>query len=276
MKLFKISLLPLLLTFSIFGCLSVPHAPSRAFLKSTEELREGVSLHHMNKDATGLAHRNLIFIAADDESEKVYTGYLKKVYPLRATPRLEEVAWWLYAGDIRDAYDDVIRIRYDRFSTENLEFALKVMEQRGVPYDLTLLTHGVPNNVVTSVGYPLFSWQELDRLEGKLKHLRLLFMQGCYGTSLVADWERAGAKVVLSYPDLNRNFFFYGFFLPQLRIHQENAALAYRITATTIAGNIRASAFYTRLIAALGATVDEYLQVSPNPNFDAVSAPAAP
>jgi hypothetical protein len=191
----------------------VPYAPKANVLAKTTELSDGVSLHFMAKTAANLSHRNLVFIAADDESEAAYSKFMKEAYPLRSTPRLEEVAWWLYAPEIQGLYDKVIRVRYDRFSAQSLTYSLGYMESLGEPYDLALLTHGVPNNIITSVGNPIFTWSDLDALQGQFRNLRLVFMQGCFGSSLAKDWQQAGAKAVLSFPDLNRNFFYLAFSL---------------------------------------------------------------
>ena len=51
------------------GCLSAPQAPSESVLKHTLELGDGISLHFMNQDQLAPNHRNLIFLAADDEME---------------------------------------------------------------------------------------------------------------------------------------------------------------------------------------------------------------
>jgi hypothetical protein len=156
------------------------------------------------------------------------------------------------------------------------------METQGKPYDVVLLTHGIPNNIMTTKGYPLLTWQDVDSWKGRFSHLDLLFMQSCYGTTLASDWKAAGAKAVMSYAGLNRNFFWPMTLFRMLKKNfQENPTQgqsdkdrittiynASNDTANNVDTDIAKSGLDKFMITGLGLTVQDYLLQSPQPDLN--------
>ncbi len=242
----------------------VPQPPNRHVVASTTQFVNDITLERMaSKQSHG---RNLVFVAEDTEEASRFEGFLKSAYPKKkTTPRLEEAAWWLYAPAIKDLYDNVFLIQYGHLNKESFLLALTEAEHLEGGYDLVLFTHGVPNNIVTSPENPIFSWKDLDALKGQLPKLRLVFMQGCFGSSLALEWVDAGAQAVLSFPDLNRNFFYLGFFLERLKESPNDIKAAYDKTNINIADEIRKNLLYIKMISVLNENIEEYLAYAPNP-----------
>jgi hypothetical protein len=274
-----LALLAALLLLS--GCL-LPRPPGESTVKKAAWLDEELELNAMNKGqlvvppggASPGPHvvwkpsgRNLVFVAADDEVQSRFERPIMEAYKSDRPLRLEEVSWWLYASRIRELYDLVVRVPYDRFHKGSLVRALELMEEQGKPYDLVLLTHGVPNHLVTSPGYPLFSWKDLGALKGRLRGLNVVFMQACFGDTLVPDWHAAGARAVVSYKGLNRNFFYLEFFLDNYEDRPGDVAWAHRKTNSEIARKLRGDKLYKAIISRMGLTLDEYLANAPNPSL---------
>jgi hypothetical protein len=264
---------------ALSGCF-LPQPPGLSKVKSTVALAEGVELHSMNKERfvlvpgssepvrkEVLSGRNLIWVATDDEVQPHFQRQLMDAYQSDAPIRLENVTWWMHAEKIQKVYDEVVRIRYDRFNRETLWLALQTMEARGKPYDLFLLTHGVPNHIVTSKGFPLISWEHLKELEGKLPNLGLVFNQACFGDTLVPDWHAAGAKTIIHFKEFNRNFFYLGFFLDDYRKERGNVGLAFERTNARIDGDLAKDRLYTKIIETLGMTMEEYLEMAYAPTI---------
>ncbi len=266
----KTAFLTLSLTL-LSGCF-LPQPPGASKVKSTTSLADGIELHRMNKERfvlePGVADpvrkevmsgRNLIWVATDDEVQPHFQKQLMDAYKASKPVRLEDVTWWMHAGKIQKLYDHVIRVRYDKLSKESLWTAIERMEAMGKPYDLFLLTHGVPNHIVTSKGFPLISWQHVAELKGKLKHLDLIFNQACFGDTLVPDWHAAGARTIIHFKEFNRNFFYLGFFLDDYRKEKVDALAAYDRTNARIDEDLAKHRLYPRIIETLGLTMDEYL-----------------
>ncbi|MBX9767271.1 MAG: hypothetical protein K2X47_08375, partial [Bdellovibrionales bacterium] len=203
----------------------------------------------------------------DNEVQMRFQDPIREAYKTEEPIRLEELSWWVYAPKTRGIYDKVVRIPFQRVSKENLFFAIRYLEAQGVPFDIFLLTHGLPNNIVPSAGFPLISYKDLAELTGELRNLNLVFYQGCFGDSLAKDWLRAGARSVLTYAGLNRNFFYLEFFMKNYAGFKGNVRLAHQKTNQEIAARIKKSSLYKRLIQTMGMTVEEYLAEAPNPKL---------
>jgi phosphatidylglycerol:prolipoprotein diacylglycerol transferase len=265
------------------GCL--PQPPDQTVIEETVLLSKDMEWAQMSKSPSlelpggnvplfplpifqeGASGRNLLFVAADSEIQKQFEAPIQRAFNSPTPIRLEEISWWQIAPTLKRQYDGVVRIKWDRFSKESLLKALKLMEQRGLPYDVMLLTHGLPNNLVTSGKNPLISYEDLAKLKGKLPRLGYVFMQACFGDSLVGEWEDAGAKYVISYEGLNRNFFYPEFFLRNLEAAQGDVPSAFAQTNRTIGDELRQSEIYNQVVGALGMTMDEYLVNAPNPSL---------
>jgi phosphatidylglycerol:prolipoprotein diacylglycerol transferase len=198
----------ILASLILTGCL--PAAPSDQEFKSI--LRADVFETYQTKKSIAQARKNVLFIASDQTIQVGFADILKAAYKAESAPLLEDLVFWEYVHDLKRIYNVIVRIPPGKVGFEAVSSALADMESLGDPYDLILLTHGFPNHLSTGNGY-FFSYRELGDLKGKLNHLNLVMLQSCYGTSLVQDFKEAGAKHVMSYPGLNRNFFFLGFFL---------------------------------------------------------------
>lgn len=253
------------------GCLRHPQEPGPKVIRESSQLGEDPAqalelhrfrtpLHAGKKEAM-----NLIYVALDDTVQYQFGPRIEDLYGKPV--RLEELSWWVHAPKFRGLYREVIRIPHDRFTSQNLLLALQAMESRGIPYDLILLTHGIPNHLVTTRGTPLFSWKDLAALQGKLPSLRLVFMQSCFGSSLEQDWHAAGAKAVMSYPGLNRNFFYLDFFLREYRQDPTDIRAAWKRTNRQVKLKIRTSPLYRRIIREMGLGVGEYLRDAPHPRI---------
>jgi phosphatidylglycerol:prolipoprotein diacylglycerol transferase len=198
----------LLFPFLLSGCL--PKPPESTDFRSIQSF-ENFELYETRKPKEA-GRKNVIFVAADDTLQFAFTQFAKNLYQVEAPPRLEEIAFWQYAKDLRQIYNKILRIPSPRVGYQALTEALDIMERREEPYDLILLTHGMPNHLSTGTGY-FFSFRELTELKGKLPRLNLVMLQSCFGSTLAEDFIEAGAKAVLSYEGMNRNFFFFGHFL---------------------------------------------------------------
>jgi hypothetical protein len=227
--------------------------------------------------------RNLVFVALDQSFQSYFDEDLKKIYRTNEQVRVEDLAWWIFAPQLRGIYDQVIRVSYEKFNQETFLAAMDYMESLHTPYDAILLTHGIPNHIFTTKGFPVISWKEVDEWKGRFPSLELLFMQSCYGSSLAPDWLQTGAKVVMSYPGLNRNFFYPMTLLKSLRKNLsrlneplqdlseaeriERIKKAYNLANEKVQHDVKKSALDKFMIQGMGMSVGEYLSQSPNPEM---------
>jgi phosphatidylglycerol:prolipoprotein diacylglycerol transferase len=295
MKASKFVLAGLLMSF-LSGCLHLPQAPGTNTLVSLElpqkyqgslsnEDFSGLELYHAGKlqnDPTQEPNRNLVFVALDQTFQAYFDADLKKIYNTNNEVRIEELAWWVFAPEFQGLYDQVLRVSYDHFSSATLLQAMDYMETQGKPYDVVLLTHGIPNNIMTTKGYPLLTWQDVDSWKGRFSHLDLLFMQSCYGDSLTADWQATGAKAVMGYAGLNRNFFWPMTLFRMMKKNfianptqgqsdKDRITTIYNIsndTANNVDTDIQKSGLDKFMIKGLGLTVQDYLLESPEPDLN--------
>jgi len=156
--------------------------------------------------------RNLLIVAQDDIIQNSFSKELASVYETKSAPRIEDVQFWDDIDAIKHIYNMVVRIKPGKVVYKTFRDSLYYMEALKVPYDILLLTHGYPNHLSTGNGW-FYSYKELEAAKGKYLHLDLVMLQSCYGQTLAKDFKMTGARHIMSYPALNRNFFFYGSFL---------------------------------------------------------------
>lgn len=210
--------------------------------------------------------KNLVFVTADSFSQIQFEPLLAATYKKEHPPTLNEVSWWQFAPLFRDLYSKVIYLPLEQAKYANIVASLKYMEAQGQPYDLIIMSHGIPNHLTTGDSGYFMSFKEIDDLKGQLKNLNLVFMQACFGESLVPDWIGAGAKTVISFSGFNRNFFFISVFLDHHRWYDERSAFytANRDMRTTLNKN----KLYKMMIEkGLGMTVEQYLQQAEAPKI---------
>lgn len=248
--------------FALVGCLRLPAPPDPASFEKVESLG-AYTKYQTNRQNSD--KKNLILIIADSYIQKRFQSLIDRQYSPDTDSHysLEDLVWWMYAPDLVASYNVILRLLPEHESSQNLLWALSYMEQQSEPYDLVLLTHGFPNHLSTGQGY-FFSWKEIDQLKHRLPNLNLIFMQGCYSDTLAPDWMRTGAKAVLSYSGMNRNFFYYGIFLKyyskSARADQADAA-----TRRNLRSELSSNNLYRAVIQAMGITVDEYIASIENP-----------
>lgn len=256
----------LLLALFSAGCGKLPQPPGNDVISARGVLREAPGgLEVVRLQGARHADRNLIYVALDDVIQTSFGERIARLYPKRPGLRLEEIAWWMHVRKMVGLYDQVVRIGHDRFSRETLFVALEYMESLGRPYDLVLLTHGIPNHIKTTQGHELLSWKDLAELKGKLRGLNLVFMQSCFGSTLAPDWQEAGAKAVISFPKLNRNFFYFDFFLVDYKRERFDVMAAYEQTNRTVHSRLRKHRLYRQVVTEMEMTMEEYIDEAPHP-----------
>ncbi len=172
--------------------------------------RKGPALHRKVK-----RHKNLLFVVADDFVQKNLQPELQRIYKTDDI-RLEEVLWWFYAPIMKKTYNYVLRLHWDGLNADSLKKALKEMEAQKQPYDVMLLAHGIPNNLIASPGQGLISWRHIGALKNSLRYADALYLQACFGNTLAPDFKAAGFKHVIAYEKLNWNFFYPEYYLEAL------------------------------------------------------------
>jgi hypothetical protein len=210
--------------------------------------------------------RNLLFIAVDDTVQVQFEEKIKQVYNQDKPIRLEDITWWRFAPLMRGLYDQVLRIPHDQLDTTSLTQAILQLEQLGKPWDLFLLTHGIPNHITASSGNGFISYKDLESLP-QLKHLKLVYSQGCFSETLAPDWMDLGAQEILSFEGWNRNFFFIDFFLQAFK-ETGSVSIAYDYVNDNLEQLMQNERLYDLLLAELNLTIEEYLEISPPPVYD--------
>jgi hypothetical protein len=163
-------------------------------------------------------------------------------------------------------YTRIYRITTEGARFDSIVRVFEELDSLGEPFDVYLLSHGMPNHLSTGEGYFL-SYRELNMLH--FKNLNLVFLQSCFGSSLAQDWLRAGARSVMSFDGLNRNFFWISFFLRWYRYF--DVAESYNKTNHNLDFALNNEILYLKLLEGLGITPAEYLANSPNPTLSVSS-----
>lgn len=260
-----------ILSLGLSGCL-LPGPPSSRLFLSSRTVRPGLESYVSDQNRLSLQESkkrgNAIFLTADSFLARAVFETTRRFYGNSNPPSIDDLAWWQYAPDLTLLYRNIIRITTREARYRTLSDSLREMEQLGQPYDLYLLSHGMPNYLSDGSGY-YFSFKEIDALKGKLPHLRLVFMQSCFGRSLARDWLGTGAREVLSFDGFNRNFFWVGFFLRYYHLRDvSDAAIA---TDSTIEWDLANNLQYFEILRAFGATPAQYVAEAPDPILDLAS-----
>lgn len=216
------------LSLLLSGCL-YPDAPGRGIVSKTQaipELNSEWALMATYRKTTGMIgtkfgpstttvkrKKNLLFIAADDVVGKKLAPEIEKIY--KKPVRLENLLWWSYAPKIQKTYNTVLRVQWDGFNFNNLKRALLTMESMGQTYDVMLLAHGIPNNLIASPGQGMIGFQEIAALK-TLQHADTLYLQACFGNTLSKDFLDLGFEAVIAYEGFNQNFFYPEYYLNAL------------------------------------------------------------
>ncbi len=266
------------LSLTMSGCL-LPEAPSKSSFANVQATPD-FTVYTMDRNhnsapprANGKAPskmlpttKNLIFVTADEFTGHLFERQLAAAYKAETPPTLNDVSWWQFAPLFRDLYNQVIYLNVDQAKNANITAALHYMEKQNLPYDLVILSHGIPNHLTTGETGYFMSFKEIDDLKGQLPKLNFVFMQACFGNSLAKDWLDAGAKTVISFDGFNRNFFFISVFLDHHRWYDEKGAF---FTANRdMRAILNKSKLYTMLIkSGLNMTVDQYLDQAEEPKI---------
>ncbi len=168
--------------------------------------------------------KNLLFIAADSELGKKIQPELQKRY--KREVRLEEVLWWYYAPMIQKTYNGVLRIKWDGFDAKSFDDALSEMEALKQPYDVMLLVHGLPNHLIASPGKGVISYNELSQFKG-LEYADTLYLQACFGDTLVEDFLDVGFKKVIASAGFSINLFYPDYYLEALSAYKGDTEKAH-------------------------------------------------
>jgi hypothetical protein len=109
-------------TASIFALLllasCLPKPPGEDVVREQFVLPLDLQLINMTKQK--LSNRNLLLIATDDTVQQQFAEPIQAAYKSNEPIRIEDLSWWMFANSIRDNYDQVIRIPYDKFNKESL------------------------------------------------------------------------------------------------------------------------------------------------------------
>lgn len=214
-----------------------------------------------------IPRRNALFIALDESVQPQFADRLMDVYDTNKEVRLEDVTWWRFAKKFNGLYDKVVRVPWNAFHKKSFIEAVKVMERLGKPYDIYMLTHGLPNHITTTKGHPFIGYKDLAEMKGMMKRVDMVYLQGCFSNTIAADFHDLGAKTVLSFEGWNRNFFFVDFFIKRLERYNHKVEKAYDETIDHIKRDLKLSILYRKLLDELGMDAEEYLEQSPPPIF---------
>lgn len=221
--------------------------------------------------------KNLIFITADNFTGKQFAPQLAAAYRTDNPPTLNEVTWWQFAPLFRDLYKKVAYLPLSQAHNANIMAALKYMEKQPEPYDLIIMSHGLPNFLTDGDPGYFMSFREIDAMKGQLHKLNLVFMQACFGQSLAWDWIDAGAKKVMAFDGFNRNFFFVSIFLDHHRWYSDEQA--FYTANRDMQSELNHKKLYNFLITkGLNMSVDDYLKQADEPILTTPKSqrPAAP
>lgn len=255
---------------ALVGCLKTPDEPKAKEFAKIEQ-RENFNVYTLKREHKNVAPmrkstKNLILITADTFLSEQFQPLLDKAYGDKKTPTLNQFAWWAYHPLLADIYQKVIYLDVDQAKNAIINESIQYMEKQALPYDLIVLSHGIPNHLTTGeVGY-FMSFKEIQDL-GSLKKLNLVFMQACFGKTLAQDWINAGARRVMSYEGFNRNFFFIGVFLDHHRFYDEDGA--FYTANRDMEKELNKNKLYKEVIKrGLGFEVKEYLEQTEKPLLD--------
>lgn len=251
-----------LIALAISGCL--PTKPNENEFWSIQK-NNFYEIYHTRKSLAS-PRRNVLFLAGDDNIQFAFKNSLSSLYQTDTPPRIEDLVFWDYLKPMKNLYNVIVRIPYQKMNYQSFSDGLQYMESLKQPYDLIILTHGLPNHLSTGTGY-FFSYKELNELNKKLPHLNLVLMQSCYGQSLAKDFKNAGAKYVISYQGLNSNFFFFKIFLNYYEIESIEQAYSHAKNSFSFHMKMPMNAQIANMIVAQKPplTVDQFVASLPLP-----------
>ncbi len=251
----KAGLFSLLCLFFLSGCL-LPEKPPADTWVSTNSLSNGAQLYkyHTKKN------RNLLFLASDQVLQKNFASHIEKLYPQAPQPRLEDIVWWKWAPYFESIYDEVVYLNPDQARFNIVRSSLELLEAKGEPFDVIFLTHGFPGFLSDGKPGHFLSWRELEPLYGKLPHMRMVFLQSCYGSDLAPDFIKTGADEVIAFNDLNFNFLFIDLYLGYLRWSPDDPKTAFKWTQGNLAWYMQNKLTYFVILKELGFTPEEYMK----------------
>ena len=207
--------------------------------------------------------KNAIFIAADENIQIYFAGDFAKQNG--RAKNIEELAWWASAPLMSENYAKILRIPPEKLRYASLAESLEYMESLGEPFDLYLLTHGLPNHLSAGGRGYFLSHRELLAWKGKFSYLNLVFLQSCFGTTLARDFLVAGANQVIAFDGFNRSFFYFYFFLERIRI--DEPIVAFEWVSARINYLIRGNFLANELLSTMGVTTEDYLKEISNPQW---------
>jgi hypothetical protein len=273
------------LIFGTSGCLLPDGIPDNTF-SNLYNIRPGVEIHESAQIPieNNAKTRNALFLTADtnvyskqlkDSVEaQDYISNLEEKIGRKVT--IDDLAWWEMAPILSKKYHQIYRITINEARYYTILNALKYLEEKKIPFDVYLLSHGTQykyskDNIVgylsdgNSTGDYFFSTEELKNLKGEFNFLELVYLQACSGSTFNQDWLNAGAKVVISYTNpINTNFFWILFFLQRYAI--------FNITKSFNETNLYwredfDNARYRTLLNIFNLSYDKYITKSKNPEI---------
>lgn len=260
-----LSLAALLSVVVLTGCMDpLPKPPAPSEYRYVDSSMGNFNVYHTHNSHR--KEKNLIFIAGDDTTQFAFADKLKVMYNSETPPRLEDIVWWHTAPDFFDMYGQVIQVPYDEVKFKNLEDSLAYMEAQGKPYDLFILSYGIPNHLMTGEDGYFLSWEELQGWKGQWQNLELVYMQACYGTTLIHDWMEAGADQVISFMGFHRNFLYPAVFLDWYK--ERSVGDAHMTAVRTMRWKVAQTPLYKFMIEdGLGISLQEYWNLVDSPRY---------
>lgn len=251
----------------LVGCFG-PEKPDPGLFVEEKEIRPGLSYittsdslrHGVNKP---IYRGNAILLVADKFTFNTVKGTLAEAADKPVMNDIDELAWWEFAPHMAKMYKHIVRIGLSEAKNKAFKSEMERLEALGEPFDVFILSHGMPNYLSSGEGY-FFSYKDLEQWRGKFKNLNLVFSQSCFGSSLVSDWQQAGAKHTISFRGMNRNFFWLSYFLQWYRYYSIEKSF---IETNSKMNFFLNTSYFKLLINAFGKTVEEYLSMTENPEL---------
>jgi hypothetical protein len=213
--------------------------------------------------------KNLLFVASDDVlgrqlQDEITARYKREV-------RLEDALWWYYAPTIQKTYNHVLRIHWDGVHAQSLDAALSEMEALKQPYDVMLLAHGIPNHLLASPGQGVISYQELAEFKG-LAFADTLYLQACFGDSLVQDFLDVGFKKVIASAGFSINLFYPDFYLEALSASRGDTEKAHLSVSKNFNTRFKMSPMHKKITSLVYAK-DPVIQGDPKKYLEVMQMP---
>ena len=261
----KIYMRVALVLIFLLGCEVVPRPPDNSIYQNQAPSSKRFELYETHHSPRKI---NALFVASDETIQRNFTPTLAEFYGQSNTPRLEDLVWWRYLPFLDKVYGTIVRIDHDLLDYHSLSSAVEYLEGKGEAYDIIILSHGFHNHLTNGAGNYFLSWRELVDWEGKLENLNMVFMQGCFSSTLSEDWLRAGAEYVLSYEELNRNFFYLEPFLFHYAKNDDIAHIVKYLEGSALADYFEYKHLYLRIVQELGyEDMKHYLREASRPQL---------